>query len=72
MFLNSSLELGYQYEFAILQYRVGATAVCTVELPCATTSRKRAPPISDPKCKTPEFDPVKALQLEPMVNKHLS
>ena len=70
--IETSLELGYQYEFAILQYTVGATAVCTVELPCATTYRKRTPPISDPKCKTPEFGPVKALQLEPLVNKHLS
>ena len=44
----------------------------TVEPPCATTNRKRPPPISDhaPIQNTKTF-PVKALQLEPLVSKWL-
>ena len=46
--------------------------LCTVELPCATPSRKRPPPISNHRRKTPKFGPVKALQRESLVNNHLS
>ena len=39
---------------------------------CATSSCKRPPPISNHRYKTPKFRPVKALQRESLVNKHLS
>ena len=41
----------------------------TVELPCMTTSSKRPPPISK---SVKKIFLVKALQLEPLINDHLS
>ena len=43
----------------------GTIFFCTVEPPCATTSRKW------PSIQNTKTFPVKALQLEPLVNYHL-
>ena len=40
-----------------------SSATSTVETPCATTSRKRSPPISDRQSKTPKFSPSKPYTL---------
>ena len=43
----------------------------TMEPPCANTSCKRPPPISDRQSKLTKIFRVKALELEPLVNNHL-
>ncbi|CAH3150520.1 unnamed protein product [Porites lobata] len=48
-----------------LAFLNGTIFFCTVEPPCATTSRKR------PSIQNTKTFPVKALQLEPLVNDHL-